>query len=143
MLVFLIGIVVGNFIFVDVQPRSFLALGDCGHSCWSVNEITGLLASVGIKHTPGFLPGVIRETEKSIVIKHPSPQANHHYVIFPKKDIKDIADVSAEDKEYLTDALLVIGEIIREQRLTEYQIISNGPDEQLVRYLHVHLMANK
>jgi diadenosine tetraphosphate (Ap4A) HIT family hydrolase len=35
----------------------------------------------------------------------------------------------------------VMGEIIREKNLTDYQIMTNGPGYQTVSYLHFHLVA--
>ena len=134
-----VGILIGGFIFSDTRPRSFWALPDCGHSCWQTNEIVGLMVAAGIK--ADLVPKTIKETDKTIVLEHPFPQAPHHYLIFPKKDIKDIGDIGAEDRVYLEDTLLVIGQLVREKGLTKYRVVSNGPDEQLIRYLHFHLLS--
>jgi hypothetical protein len=37
----------------------------------------------------------------------------------------------------------VMGEIIREKNLTDYQIVTNGPGYQTVSYLHFHLVARR
>jgi diadenosine tetraphosphate (Ap4A) HIT family hydrolase len=63
-------------------------------------------------------------------------------VIIPKKDIKDIADISDEDREYLIDAFAVLGGIIRDKNLTYYKLYTNGPRYQTVNYLHFHLLAD-
>lgn len=136
---FLAGLVVGGYLFTDTQPRSFLALHRCEKQCLKPNDIVGLLAAVGIQRVGGRLPGVVMETDKTIVLKHPMPSAPVHLLIIPKRDIKNIADVTAEDREYLTDALLVAGEVIRERNLTRYEVTTNGPSAQQVTYLHFHL----
>ncbi|HKZ03008.1 MAG TPA: HIT domain-containing protein [Pyrinomonadaceae bacterium] len=81
------------------------------------------------------------ETDRTIVIKHPSPESRIHYVIIPKKDIKNLGEVSTEDREYLLDAFAVVSKIVKEQHLEQYRVVINGPDYQSVTYLHFHLMA--
>jgi len=136
----LAGFFLGGFFWIGAQPRSYLTVTNC-ESCWQPNEMAGLLVSLGITKTPGLIPEVVRETEKSIAIKHPFPQARIHYVILPKVDIKDVSDITEEDQQYVLDSLNLIGEIVRENKLDNYQIITNGPKRQSVRYLHFHLIA--
>jgi diadenosine tetraphosphate (Ap4A) HIT family hydrolase len=45
------------------------------------------------------------------------------------------------DEPYLIDTFAMIGKIARDSKLKNYQVISNGPHEQTVRYLHFHLVA--
>ena len=88
------------------------------------------------------LTSLVKETDKTIVLEHPSPQARIHYLVIPKKDMKNIADVPGADREYLLDAINVAGEIIRAKNLTNYRLTTNGPGYQGVTYLHFHLTAN-
>jgi diadenosine tetraphosphate (Ap4A) HIT family hydrolase len=64
-----------------------------------------------------------------------------HYVIVPKKDIKNVADLSEADSAYLTDAYLVARRLIERDRLSKYRFYTNGPGIQNVTYLHFHLIA--
>lgn len=137
------GVLMGGYLFSGVQPRSFLALNQCKNNCLNYQELTGLLASVGIQKFPGFIPSLVLETEKSIAVQHPIPEAPIHYVIFPKKDIKNVGELSKEDEKYLSDAFAVIAKLIERENLTKYQIISNGPGYQFTAYLHFHLKAEK
>lgn len=140
---FLIGVVVGGYLFADSQPRSFLAIPDCRDRCLDANELTGLLGSIGIQRFNGLVPLMVKETEKTVVIKHPFPQAPVHYVIIPKKDIRNIAELEEADQEYIVDALAVAGELARQEKLVKYRILTNGPGYQSVAYLHFHLMGNR
>lgn len=142
-IVFVAGIITGGYLFRDVQPRSFLAVNDCKETCLRPNELLGLIGSVGIKIPSGLNPFIIKETDKVLVIESPIRQAPLHYVIIPKKDIKDAGDISDSDKEYLADAYAVIGQIIREKNLSRYKIYTNGPGYQTVNYLHFHLLSDK
>ena len=137
-----IGVILGGYLFSDTRPRSFLALNRCEGTCLQANELLGLAASVGVQNFSVLAPSVVKETDKTIVINHPSPQARLHYLVIPKKDLKNIADVSDADGEYLLDALKVVGVIIRENNLTNYRLTTNGPGYQGVTYLHFHLTAN-
>jgi len=138
--IFITGILLGGYLFHATQPRSFLTFNDCNTHCFKPKDVLGLIASVGIQK--GILPGVLKETDKTIVINHPFPEAKTHYVIIPKKDIKNIGSVSTEDREYLVDAMTVIGELIRENNLQAYKVIIYGPEYQHVTYLHFHLIAD-
>lgn len=138
----LIGIILGGYLFSRTQPRSFLALNKCEATCLQENELMGLLASVGIQRFSSFAPRVVKETDKTIVIEHPSPQARIHYLVIPKKDIKNVAELSESDREYLVDMFAVMRAIIVEKNLVNYRILTNGPGYQGVTYLHFHLTAN-
>lgn len=136
------GVLVGAFLFSDTQPRYFLNFADCGGSCLTASELRGLLASVGIQRFGRVLPMIIEETDKSFAIKHPVPQARIHYVVIPKKDIKNIGEISAGDESYLIDSFALLSSLIKQNNLIKYKIITNGPGYQSVAYLHFHLIAN-
>ena len=138
----LAGVTLGGYLFSDTRPRSFLALNKCEGTCLQANELVGLAASVGLQRFTRLAPSVVKETDKTIVIDFPGPHAGIHYLLIPKKDLKNIADVADSDGEYLLDTLKVAGEIIREKNLTNYALISNGPGYQTATYLHFHLTAN-
>ena len=137
-----IGVILGGYLFSDTRPRSFLALNKCAGTCLQANEFFGLLTSVGIQRFPALVPSVVKETDKTIVIEHPSPQARIHYLVIPKKDIKNIGALSDADGEYLIDAFKVVQEIIKEKNLSDYRLTTNGPGYQSVTYMHFHLTAN-
>jgi len=137
----LCGVILGAYLFADTRPRPFLSLRDCEGNCLRPNELVGLLASVGIQRLPGSLPGVVKETDKTIVIEQPGVHTGVHYLVIPRKDIRNVADMSDSDREYLVDLFSVMGQIIREKNLNDYEIHTNGPGYQTVAYLHFHLVA--
>jgi aprataxin len=100
-----------------------------------------LLASAGIQKAPSALPMVVKETDRCIAIEHPFPKTRFHFVVFPKKDIKNIADISVDDQEYVLDCLAVIRSLVNENGLWNYRVITNGPGSQDVTYLHFHLVS--
>lgn len=137
----LLGVMLGGYLFSDTRPRSFLALNKCEGKCLQPNELVGLLSSVGIQRFSALVPSVVKETDKTIVLDHPSPHARIHYVVIPKRDIKDIGELSDSDAENLIDLFKVMSEIVREKNLVDYQAITNGPGYQGVTYLHFHLTS--
>ena len=137
-----IGVILGGYLFADTRPRSFLALNRCEGTCFQANELLGLLASVGIQNFSAAIPKVVKETDKTIVIESPNPQARIHYLVIPKRDVKNIGELSDTDSEYLSDAFKVVREIIKEQNLTNYRLTTNGPGYQTATYMHFHLTAN-
>src|SRR5215813_9345259 len=135
-----IGLVSGGVLFSQSQPRSVLAIHHC-QQCLDVKELAGLLASVGIQKFPGLLPAVVMETDRTIAMQLPSTKQGVHYVLIPKKDIKNIGEISAEDAPYLIDIFAVAQRIIVDKALSKYEIITNGPGYQEVAYLHFHLLS--
>jgi histidine triad (HIT) family protein len=103
------------------------------------NEVLGLLASINIQTAPGLLPNVVYETDRTIVIKHPFPSAKYHVLIIPKRDIKNIGEFRDEDADYILDALKVSAILIQKEKLKTYRLWTNGPNNQIVAYLHWHL----
>ncbi|HLC44743.1 MAG TPA: HIT domain-containing protein [Patescibacteria group bacterium] len=136
-----IGFVAGAYLFSQTQPRTFVTLHDCKPVCLSTSELLGLLTSVGIQRLPHPESAIIMETDKTVVVQHPYSEAPIHYLVLPKKDIRNIVEASLEDQSYIMDAFAVIKKIVDERKLAYYQVITNGPGLQQVDYLHFHLMA--
>ena len=138
----ILGTILGGYLFSRSQPRSVLALNRCDQ-CWSLKDLKGLIGSVAMQKFPGIIPSVTFETDRTIVMKHPFLEAAVHYVIVPKKDIKNIGEISEEDAPYIMDALLVAKKIVDEERLVNYRLYTNGPGLQAVTYLHFHLKEDR
>jgi diadenosine tetraphosphate (Ap4A) HIT family hydrolase len=136
-----LGIVLGGYLFADTQPRSFLAIGHCQGNCWRPEDLLGLVGSVLMQRVPGVLPLVVAETDRTIAIALPG--ASVHYVVIPKRDIRDAGDLAAGDEAYLVDAYAVIGRLVRESGLKDYVVLTNGPTRQDVTYLHFHVLSKE
>ena len=122
-----VGVIVGGYLFSDSRPRSFLALNHCNGNCFNSNELLGLVASVGIQKFGALAPSVVKETDKTIVIESPRPQARIHYLIIPKKDMKNIAAVTDADADYLLDAVKVAGDHLFELGCLCLQLLIREP----------------
>lgn len=137
LLFFVLGLVCGAWLFHDVQPRHPIAARR-PNSPASYEEVLGYLGSAAMQRAPGLIPGKVVETDKSIAIRLSTRRK--HFVIVPKRDIEDIGTLAQGDEPYIMDALALIGRLVKEEKLAHYQVKTNGPKEQTVRYLHFHLV---
>jgi hypothetical protein len=114
-----VGILIGGYFFPSYNPGRF---GNKSlPELFNHEDLLGLLASVGIQKFPGRMPFKVFETDKTVVIKHPFSSGRIHYVITPKKDIKNIGEISEANAQYLTDAFLVARGIIEREKLSKYR----------------------
>ncbi len=135
---FLAGLIVGGLLFLDSKPRSLFNSRGTGNRL-APNEVAGLIASVVVQKMPRLIPGVICETDKTIVFRHPRPKHRIHYMFVPKKDIKNIGELTEEDGEYIMDLFSTIVAVVNELEIKRYRLWTNGPEKQDVTYLHFHL----
>jgi len=135
---FALGLSIGWWLFSDSRPRQLIKLGKQSHTS-SREELLGIMASIGVQKLPLLIPGIILETDKTIVFKHPRSKYKIHYIFAPKKDIKNIGDFSENDWEYLTDLFAAIATVISQENIQDYRLWTNGPGKQDVTYLHFHL----
>ncbi len=134
------GLFAGGLLLRGSRPGSLLCISECSRRLHP-DEVAGLFASVVIQKIPGVIPNVILETDKTIVFKHPRSRHRIHYIFVPKKDIKNIGELTDEDKEYIVDLYSSVVTIINRQGLKNYRLLTNGPGKQDVVYLHFHLMV--
>ena len=137
---FIVGLLIGGLLFSDSKPRSLLSIFSCSN-CLSPNDVAGLLGSVVVQKMPRLIPNVILETDKTIVFKHPRPKHRIHYMFVPKKDIKNIGELTDGDSEYIIDLFSTIVEVVNKLETKNYKLWTNGPEKQDVTYLHFHLGA--
>lgn len=113
---------------------------------WNSKDVMGLIGSIGIRNLAGKLeniPLVVLETEKTFALNVSTSKARAHYVLVPKKDIRDPGQLSTEDQPYLTDLFLTARSLIEKEGLEDYRIYTKGRGLQSVAYLHFHLVGKK
>lgn len=137
----ILGAGLGAYLFAGTQRRTLLDFKGCDPVCLKTSEALGLLSSIGIRYASNYVPDKVMETDKTIAMVHPTSTTKHHYVIIPKTDIKNIGEISDDDKPYLLDAIAVAQAIIKDKNLNTYQLVTNGPGYQDVTYLHFHLVS--
>jgi len=145
LLPFLIGFLLGAALMHRPIPNAPVELPPARHP-WNPKDVLGLLGSLGIRAMAGHLesiPGVVVETDRTFAIALPARGNQVHYVLVPKKDIRDIGQVSSEDQAYLTDAFLVARHLAEKESLKSYRLSTNDRSLQTVAYLHFHLVGDR
>jgi len=142
LLVFLLGVTTGGYLFSRSLPRSFLALDQCDGQCLKRKDLLGLLASAGIQHAPNWVPFVVAESKMCVAVRHPRPTSNYDIVFFPKRDVRHALELESQDVPYLVDCLALASEQVRKDHIRDYRLVSNGPALQDVTYFHFHIISN-
>ena len=140
--VFALGVALGGWFFAGTKWRPFLVPAGAGRGL-DAEELRGLIGSIAVRRVPQVLPDVVMTTKYSIAFVSPWPEAKTHFVIVPRRDIKDLSDLRRGDEPYVIDAMAVAGRLARERGLRHWQLFTRGPEEQAVRYLHFHLISNE
>jgi len=113
---------------------------------WSIQGVLGLIGSIGIRDLAGHLegiPSVVAETDRTFALSVPDPRYRIHYVLVPKKDIRDAGQISAEDQPYLIDIFLMARHLAEKDSLQSYRLYTNAGGLQTVGYLHFHLVGRR
>jgi len=138
---FAAGVICGGCLFADTAPRSLLALTECTGRCTRPSELAGLLASVVIQRAPFAVPGVVLESDTCLAIRYPKPESRVHFVLFPKRDIRNATTLTDADTPYVIGCFVLARELVAREHLQTWRIQTNGPGFQDVAYLHFHLVS--
>lgn len=141
LLLFFVGFISGGYLFSRSLPRDFLSFKHCNERCYTTAEITGLIASIAILREPNFIPSVVLESDTCLAIRNPRPEARTHYVLFPKRDTKNITTLTPSDVPYTVGCFALARELVLRDNLQAYKLYTNGPALQEIAYLHFHLVA--
>ena len=103
------------------------------------------MASIFSKVISGELPcDKVFENERILAFKDINPQAPVHLFIVPKKEIKSLQDVNAEDMPLITEIIKVAQDLAEKFNVEKgYRLLTNiGEDGgQTVFHLHFHLIG--
>jgi Scavenger mRNA decapping enzyme C-term binding len=141
LLAFAAGVLLGGYAFSNSIPRSFLAVHDCGQRCLEPRDLLGLLASAGIQHAPGLLPLKVAESAQCVGIQHWAPEGRYHVTFFPKRDVRNIMELTEQDAPFLLDCLALARKHVSAAGFENYRLVSNGPALQHLTYFHFHVIA--
>lgn len=87
----------------------------------------------------------IKETDDLVVLQDIAPKAPVHYLIIPKKHIKNIQSATDVDQAVLGNILLMAAKLSAElSGNQEFKLISNNGASvgQSVFHIHIHFLAN-
>tara|TARA_Y100000589_G_scaffold7796_2_gene6588 strand:+ start:1836 stop:2177 length:342 start_codon:yes stop_codon:yes gene_type:complete len=85
------------------------------------------------------------EDEQCIAFNDIAPQAPIHYLVIPKKPIRNLCECQENDKDLLGHLLFIGKKIATEQNLKNWRTIINTGEEagQTVFHLHIHFLAGR
>jgi histidine triad (HIT) family protein len=89
---------------------------------------------------------IIYEDETCLAFHDVEPQAPTHFLVIPKKEVRNIDHLTDEDLALAGTLLLRIRDIARQLGLESgYRVITNcgGDAGQSVPHLHFHVLAGK
>ena len=84
----------------------------------------------------------LRETETLLAFHHPKPSYPFHVLLVPKKAVKTLKELDANDSAFLTDLYSTVQSLVEEFHLTAYRLIVNGGEYQDFPQLHFHLVSD-
>jgi len=84
------------------------------------------------------------ENERIIAFKDINPAAPVHILIVPKKELPNIASVTAEDGPLLVEVIQIANELAKKFKITDgYRLLTNNGEKagQTIFHLHFHLIG--
>jgi diadenosine tetraphosphate (Ap4A) HIT family hydrolase len=112
----------------------------------ALHPTVGSVVGYGFEYAAPLLPvQKLFLTPKTIVFYHPRPAWKTHYLIVPRKKIKNLFWLTeASRHEYFQDVLLCAAKVIREKlEPSRYALIVNGGKRQDVLQVHFHLTGEQ
>lgn len=87
---------------------------------------------------------IVAETDDILVIKDIAPKAPIHYLLLPKKHLKDLRELTPHDSQLAANLLLMAGMLAEKENTAFRLVVNNGEDAgQVVFHAHVHFLAGK
>ncbi len=90
---------------------------------------------------------IVYEDELCLAFYDVSPQAPTHILMIPKKEIRSMAEVTADDKNLLGHMMFKCSEIAAKLGVAEkgYRLVvnTNSWGGQSVFHLHIHLLSGR
>ncbi len=89
---------------------------------------------------------VIRENDAMLVIQDIVPKAPIHYLIIPKKHIKNMMEISDSDKDMMWEMVKVVKSLAEDLPDSKsFNILSNNGKEagQVIFHIHWHFLSGR
>jgi histidine triad (HIT) family protein len=87
----------------------------------------------------------IKETTTLVAFHHPKPAYPVHILLVPKKSLKSLEALSADDNDLIIELFNIVRNLVDEFNLGKsgYRLIVNGGSYQEIQQLHFHLVSGK
>ena len=80
----------------------------------------------------------VKETEDLIAVKDKNPEADIHFLIIPKKHVKDVTEV---DNSLWVEIKKLGLELTKERGINNFRLTTNAGEAARVHHMHMHLLA--
>lgn len=95
----------------------------------------------------GEIPAdIVYEDEHCLAFRDVSPQAPTHVLLIPRKPIRSLDDLSADDSVLIGHLLMTVPEVARQLGVSDgYRTVINTGEHggQSVFHLHIHILAGR
>ena len=111
---------------------------------WEVKKLDCIFCKIANKEIPST---VVYEDEEILAFEDVNPVAPVHILVVPKKHIRSLNDLTAEDSGLIAKIMLVIQNIAKEKNIAEagYRVVNNCGElgGQTVNHIHFHLLGGR
>jgi histidine triad (HIT) family protein len=94
----------------------------------------------------GEIPAAkLYEDDDILAFRDIAPQAPVHFLVIPKKHLKDPAAVSEEDEQVVGKMMRVGSEVARKEGISHFRVVYNNGSQagQTVFHLHMHILGGR
>lgn len=96
----------------------------------------------------GEIPAdIVYSDDEIVAFRDLHPQAPHHILIIPRKQIPTVLDIEPDDAGLIGRMVIVAGKLARELGFAErgYRLVFNCKDDggQEVYHIHLHLLGGR
>jgi len=96
----------------------------------------------------GEIPArLVYEDELVVVLEDLNPQAPHHYLIVPRKHIRNTLDLTTADNELIGHVFQIAGKVAHDVGFADdgFRVINNCNEAggQTVWHIHFHLLGGR
>jgi len=101
-------------------------------SAWAITKMNFLIPAERLYETGALL-----------AFHHPNPSYPLHILIMPKRSIRSLMEIGAEDQDFSRDLFACTKSLVNRFLLEEqgYRLIANGGKNQDIPLLHFHLVS--
>ena len=144
-LIFAAGFGCGAATFIRTQARPLPPVRECRspEECLTDKQVLGLVASAGLHLAPGLLPHIVAQSRVCVGIDSPRKDAPVDLVFFPRRDVRNVLDIDPEDEPYVMGCFALMRQVADQRGLRDWRVMTNGPGQQDIAYLHFHLMQGE
>lgn len=88
---------------------------------------------------------IVYEDDRALAFRDIQPQAPVHVLVIPKQPVENVAALAAEDQDLAGHLLLVAAKVAKQEKLTDYRLVTNNGVEagQSVLHLHIHILGGR